>query len=235
MSAELLNVQNLSVTLQGKSILNKISFSLKEGDFAAIIGPNGAGKTILIKAILGLIPYTGDVVYNSESIAKSLTNIGYVPQRFIFDKNFPITVKELLQLRATPQNKERIMKSLQEVEMDHKVNALLGELSGGQLQRVLIAQSLINDPDLLILDEPTTGIDMEGEKDFYEIIKHQHEKHNVTILMISHEINMVHTYANKVICLNKDLRCFGKPTEAINSKVMKELYGNDFEYRLHDH
>lgn len=231
----LLTLEDVSVKLGGQQILQAVSCTINQGDFVAIIGPNGAGKTILLKAILGLIPASGSILLEGKSIEKMLPKIGYVPQRFQFDANFPITVYEFLALHNTKNSTDHIQAAIKEVEMTHKRNAPLGTLSGGQLQRVMIARSLITEPSILLLDEPTTGIDMEGEKDFYSIIKHQHQKHAMTIVMISHEINMVYKYANKVICLNKNIHCVGTPEQALEHDVLARLYGEDVDYRTHTH
>lgn len=230
-----LKAQNVSVVLNGHLILNKINFNLREGDIATIVGPNGAGKTTLLKAILGLVPYTGKISIFGEKIKKSISKIGYVPQRFSFDKTFPLTVEEFLSLTIKRKNAEAITKSLKEVEMLDYKNEMIGELSGGQLQRILIARALLHNPKILLLDEPTTGVDIEGMRTFYEIIEHVNKTKNVTIAIISHEINIVHKFSNYVLCLNKDLYCKGAPKEVITDEVLKRLYGENFELRHHSH
>lgn len=230
-----LKAQNVSVVLGGHIILNKINFALREGDIATIVGPNGAGKTTLLKAILGIIPHTGKITIFGEKIRKSISKIGYVPQRFSFDKTFPLTVEEFLSLTVKRKNAETISKSLKEVEMQNYKNKMIGELSGGQLQRILIARALLHNPKILLLDEPTTGVDIEGMRTFYEIIEHLNKNKNVTIVIISHEINIVHKFSNYVLCLNKDLYCKGAPKEVITDEVLKRLYGENFELRPHSH
>lgn len=236
MNKYIIQTKNLSVSFNANVILRNININVKEGDVVAVIGPNGSGKSTLIKAILGLVPFSGEIKILGTNIEKQLEQIGYVPQKFSFDTTFPLTVWEFLKLAANDKiKKDRILQVLTEVEMEKYQNQALGQLSGGQLQRILIARALLNDPKILFLDEPTTGIDIEGEKDFYQIIKHQNIKHNVTIIMISHEINMVYKFADQIICLNKDLICMGEPKQAITKEVMKELYGEDVDLMHHHH
>jgi ABC-type Mn2+/Zn2+ transport system ATPase subunit len=237
MNNPVIQVKNLTVTFNKDIILNNISFSIEAKEIVAIIGPNGSGKTTLIKAILDLIEHRGEVKILGQEPKKSLINIGYVPQKFEFDRTFPLTIEEFMYLtiNSSKTNKEKINLALKEVEMQNHKTKLLGQLSGGQLQRVLIAQAIINQPQILFLDEPTSGIDQGGEKSFYEIIDHLNSEHGVTIVMISHEINMVYKFATQIICLNKDLICMGAPKEMITKEVMKKLYGNETELQIHHH
>lgn len=232
----ILEVKDLSVYYGDYAAVKHVNFKLEQGEILAIIGPNGSGKSTLLKAILGLVDYTGKVKIFGKEIKQVLDKIGYVPQRFSFDETFPLTVSEFLELSHI-DNKEQARRKhvLEEVEMQRCGDKLLGELSGGQLQRVLIARALLNDPEIIFLDEATSGVDMEGEKNFYEIIRHLNEEHGLTIVLISHEINMVYKFATQVVCLNKDLVCFGETKEAITEEVMKKLYGENMEFRAHKH
>ncbi|MFA6098068.1 MAG: metal ABC transporter ATP-binding protein [Patescibacteria group bacterium] len=232
---KILEMEKVSVTLGGAVIVNNISAVVEQGEVLAIIGPNGAGKTTLVKAILGFLPFTGRIRLFGQGPQKSLQRVGYVPQRFSFDKSFPITVREFIRFSMHQKDPKRLEHSLWEVEMVSHQDKLLGDLSGGQLQRVLIARALVNKPEILFLDEPTAGIDLGGEKDFYQIMQHQNIKHHLTIIMISHEVNMVYTYATQVLCLNKDLFCFGRPKEAITQEVLKQLYSERVKITPHHH
>ena len=236
MAKDVLRIEHLSVGYNGLAILNDISFSIKEGEIAAIVGPNGSGKTTLIRAILGLTPYRGTVLVNGAPVQATLKQISYVPQRFAFDRTIPITVGEFLSMTFFGKSAHRkIDHALLEVDMKKHEHALIGDLSGGEFQRILIARALLNDPVLLFLDEATSGIDMAGEKSFYEIVSHLNKIHRTTVLLVSHEINMVYRFADQIICLNRDLICFGKPKEAVTKEVLEKLYGKDMKFQEHRH
>lgn len=235
MNKTVLEVKDMSVNLNGQVVLSNINFRMNRGEIAAVLGPNGAGKTTLIKAILGLIPYTGHIEVLGKPIKDVTKEVGYVPQNFSFDKTFPLTVCEFLHLTLKKRDRKKCTDVLREVEITDCHKKMIGELSGGQLQRVLIARALIHDPKILFLDEPTTGVDIEGLRTFYEIIEHLNKEHHVSIMMISHEINMVYTFATDVICLNKDLFCKGVPKDVITEKVLKQLYGDKFALKQHSH
>jgi len=229
----MISIRNLSVIRDGLEVLQNIHADIRAGEIVAVIGPNGAGKSTLLKCLLGFLIYTGTITIFGKRPTHALDQIGYVPQRFTFDKNFPLTVAEFLRLSCDSQ--PAIKHALKEVEMDAYHDALLGRLSGGQLQRVLIARAIANSPKLLLLDEPTTGIDLGGEKDFYEIIAHQNQQHDVTIVMVSHEVNMVYTHATHVLCLNKSVCGMGRPNETLTRDVLELLYGRDTAIRDHEH
>lgn len=235
------SVKKLTVKYDNRVILDNLSFDIPEGSITAIIGPNGSGKTTLLKALLGLIPYKGTVEILKTTSAQARTKIGYVPQRFTFDKSFPITVKEFLSFTLPANTKDKntlIDCQLQEVGMFSEKDNILGALSGGQLQRVLIARALLNNPKIIFLDEAAAGIDVKGERNFYDLIKHLNEKHGVTIIFISHEIDIVHSYATQVLCLNRQMLCFGRPDEVLNETNLKQLFDANislYQHKYHKH
>ncbi len=236
MSKELvIEAKKIGVRFADELVLKDLSFDVCAGDVVAVVGPNGAGKTTLIKAILGLFPATGSLKVFGRDVKKVLTQIGYVPQRFYFDKTFPLTVEEFLNMSLLIDEKNRVNDVLDEVSMNGSRYKLIGDLSGGQMQRVLIARALLNRPKLLILDEPTAGIDMEGESGFYDIVKEQNTKNGVTIVLISHEMNMVYKYASRVICLNKTASCMADVDERLSDEIFESVYGKDFEFKKHSH
>ncbi|RJP69178.1 MAG: metal ABC transporter ATP-binding protein [Candidatus Abyssobacteria bacterium SURF_17] len=231
---KILEIRNLTVRYNEHVILNELNFYVNTGEIVAIIGPNGSGKTTLLKAILGLIPYKGEVRIFGGPPRLALKEIGYVPQRLDFDKTFPLMVKEFLGFVKVTNRPWR-----EEVLREAGVNALmekrLGELSGGQLQRLLIARAMLKEPRLLLLDEATSGVDVAAEMTFFELIEHVNKTHGVTVMLISHEVNMVYKFATQILCLNKDLVCNGRPKEAITQEVLEKLYGKNIQFQPHEH
>ncbi|HJN85152.1 MAG TPA: metal ABC transporter ATP-binding protein [Patescibacteria group bacterium] len=232
-------VKHLTVGYDGKVVLSDLTFDIPKRKITAIIGPNGSGKSTRMKAILGIIPFQkGSVTMSGHDVDKSYGKIGYVPQRFDIDQSFPITVKELLSLAQSGAiHKDRMKEVLGEVGLNPVTvsRMLIGALSGGQMQRVLIARAIMTDPDILFLDEPATGIDVAGEQSIFELLEHLQSEHDTTIVMISHEVNLVEKHVDNVVCLNRGLVCSGPPAKALSDKVMKELYGQHYDRHDHDH
>jgi len=230
------SAKKINVQYNDFHVLNDISFDIEKGSITAIIGPNGSGKTTLIKALLGLITYQGQVKIFNRSVQSQLSKISYVPQKFDFDRNLPITVREFLDfLENTNRHKIKRTDICHEVQVHKIQDKLIGQLSGGQLQRVLFAGALLNKPQILFLDEAAAGVDIEGLGTFYELIQHVNHKHNITVVMISHEINMVYKYANQILCLNHDLICNTDPEHALTKKVIQKLYGRHTQFNPHLH
>jgi zinc transport system ATP-binding protein len=194
----------------------------------SIIGLNGSGKTTLLKSILGIYkPRTGKIIVNAAKI-------GYVPQNLFFDKTIPLSVFELLKV-YTKKSEKAIKEKLHEVDAENLINKKIGQLSGGQLQRVLIANSLLMQPDLLLLDEPTASIDIVGEKTIYDLIKKIYNYYKITIVMVSHDIHMVFDQASKILCLNRKLYCSGTPKEISKNKEFKKIFGHNLVPYTHTH
>ncbi len=222
------SVKNLTVRFGSQTILDRLNFEIEKGSITAVIGPNGSGKTTLFKAILGFIRHEGSVRVFQKPVQEVLPRISYVPQHFEFDRSLPITVNEFLSF-ASPTDASRADEVCHEVKADKLAHKLIGELSGGELQRVLIAQALIKEPDLLLLDEPSTGIDIEGAKTFYELIRHVNHEHDATIVLISHEVGIVLDLADQVLCLKNSLIADGAPRQVITKDVLKKLFGQPIE------
>jgi len=231
---KVLEVKNLKVVLNGDAIVEDINFDLEEGDVVALIGPNGSGKTTLFKALLGLVPHTGQVMWRGE------VSIGYTPQRFHIDKNLPLTVEEFLSLEMRSRRKggaiipqDNITRCLDEVGTAHLVHKRLAELSGGQLQRVLIARALVSNPNVFLFDEPTAGIDVGGEETIYVLLKRIADARHLSVMLISHDLNVVYKFADKVICINKTMTCYGAPEEVLTPEQLALLYREHTAFYKH--
>lgn len=215
--------------------LDQITFDIPHGSICALVGPNGSGKTTLLKVMIGLIsPTKGSVSVLGKPPHESRAFIGYVPQRFSFDKTFPITVFEFLHMSHPTRSKKEIVEYLHHLDMDGFADTRLGVLSGGQLQRVLICRAMLIRPAILFLDEPVSGVDIGGEQTFYELIAHLHREHNTTIIMVSHELDVVANFADLVLCVNKRLVCEGKPQHVFTAETLTELYGKEAAHYHHN-
>jgi zinc transport system ATP-binding protein len=204
---EIISVQDLSFSYQQQQVISGLSFAVKERDFIGLIGTNGAGKTTLLRMIVGLLkPTSGQIRLFGQDLNKfkAWERIGYVPQKNAFNTLFPATVREVVLSGLTGRSK--LFRKLGKADHQKAEDALLamgindlkdkriGELSGGQQQRVFLARALINSPSLLILDEPTVGIDTETQESFFHMIKHMHQHHHMTFLMVSHDLDMIRSY-----------------------------------------
>lgn len=225
---------NLRIVLDGHEILAGMTFELKRNSIAILIGPNGSGKTTLIRALMGLIPIAdGSVHLFGKKPREMRERIGYVPQRFSVDAGFPITVEEFLSLSVTRRSGRSIDKALDEVGMSASRRKLLSSLSGGQLQRVLIARALLGKPQLLFLDEPVSNVDVVGSKSIYEHLDYIRRRYDITIIIVSHEMDVVSHYADTVLCVNRELVCYGTPHEVLRSEELRRLYGEELKHFHH--
>jgi ABC-type Mn2+/Zn2+ transport system ATPase subunit len=226
----IVRINKLTISFNGIPVLEDITFDIERGDIVAIIGPNGAGKSTLVKAIMGLISTPrGNILLRSNNLKRQFPTLSYVPQRYQFDKSLPITVGEFLalSLNVSSHKDGEVDDSLSHVDMLEKKYSLLGSLSGGELQKVLIARAIITHPELIIFDEAEANIDISGSKRFLDIVEHLHEKHKTTIIMVSHEVDFVYRYATKVLCLNKTIVCYGLPSETLEPHTLHRLYGEN--------
>jgi ABC-type Mn2+/Zn2+ transport system ATPase subunit len=245
-SEKALMVSNLCVKFNDQHILENISFTVDEGSIVAIIGPNGAGKTVLVKAILGIIPHVaGSVSIFGQEVKHNNIHlkVGYVPQIIEFDRTIPITVSELLRFTVPPtysfpfitqkSEKQRIEQLLEVVGAIDIKDRRIGHLSGGELQRIMIAKAIVNNPRILFLDEPASGVDIEGQERFYDLIKRLKKERAMTIILISHDLNIVYRFADNVLCLNRRLICSGKPSEILTDEIIKSVYGEMMGAYIH--
>lgn len=224
--ASLVEVKDLSFNFGSTEVLSKITFSINKGDFVGLIGPNGSGKTTLIKLLLGLHkPLNGMIKINNTTIDNfsDWSKIGYVPQKATnFSDTFPATVEEVVLTGCLSQknfpkkysskDRELVLEFLKKVQMQDHIKNRIGELSGGQQQRVLIARALVTKPEILILDEPTTGVDQETQSNFYNLLG-ELNKEGISILLISHDLGRITRYVTKVASLNKTLDFYGSHKE----------------------
>ncbi len=223
------------VTIQRGSltILDHVTAHVPNGSCTAIIGPNGAGKTSLLMSLLGEIPYRGTVSIHPGKDGKPL-RFGYVPQRLNLDRGMPLTVMEFLVmgiqkkplwLGINPKLRDESLHLLSLVHADNLGTRKIGDLSGGELQRVLLALALRQDPELLVLDEASAGVDFRGEQLFCELLEELRQKRKFTQLMVSHDLGMVAHHATHVICLSRRVVAEGSPAQVLNSETLMELFG----------
>jgi ABC-type Mn2+/Zn2+ transport system ATPase subunit len=235
-----LEVEGLTVQLGGQTILEDVSLSIDSGEIVATIGPNGAGKTTLLKAVLGLIPGRGNVLLFGKplsALGPERAKIGYVPQRHDLDRAIPVTVEEYVGINTPSKyfSRESLSQVMREVDAERLLPRRIGQLSGGELQRVMLAMNLLHDPGLLFLDEPATGIDREGERLFYDVLENSRRKRGMAVLMVSHDFSVVYRYASRVLCINRRLICQGAPREVLNEETLERLYGHAAAvYEHHD-
>lgn len=226
----ILTVEHLFVGPALSPIIDDVSFSVKKGDALAIIGPNGAGKTTLFKALLGVVPYTGTITW------KKGIKIGYVPQRLEIETDVPLTVEEFFRLHGGGVTKEKIHELLEYVQLDPSILSVgFGEISIGQRQRLSVAWSIIGEPDVLLFDEPTADVDIYGQESIYKMISHLQEHLGLTVLIISHDLNIVYQHATAVLCLNHKKLCFGAPVDILKTELLPKLYGGDRSFYQHEH
>ena len=224
-----LTVSNLQIAYEGEQIISDLSFTVKKKDILIFLGPNGAGKTTLLRALQNLLPYQGSVSWNAEKIS-------YLPpQEFLQRQNLPpLNIEEFYAFKTSDSNiiKSMIVEvGLEESLLSHQFN----KLSTGQFQRMLIGWALLDSPDVLILDEPTSGIDIGGEETIYSLLHKFWQNQNLTILLVTHDLNIVWEYATQVICLNKQQICMGKPDEVLTPEQLKSLYGTGIKFYKHQH
>jgi zinc transport system ATP-binding protein len=228
----IVTARDIQVSFDGEIALKNVSFELEEGDSLAIIGPNGAGKSILLKTLLGMIPHQGLITWRSG------IRIGYVPQKIDADRHLPITITNLLAAKAAALSlsPKDISEAIASVGLDKRIlETSIGHLSGGQFQRALIAFALLGRPQVLILDEPTASIDKPGEEQMYELIHRLQDEYHMTIILVSHDLSFVYRYATKVLCINREGICFGKPEQALTPEVLQNLYGGPTKFFHHIH
>jgi len=223
----ILKVENLNVKLAGQVILDNLSFEVKEGDILTILGPNGAGKTVLLKALLGILPFKGKIAW------KPGIKTSYVPQRLPFIKDIPMSVAEFFKLKGA--SLKETLDILSSIGLkDDMPRKKIGDLSSGQFQRVLIGWALVSHPQVLLFDEPTTGIDASGQESVYGLLEKLGKEKNLTILLVTHDLSIVYKLGTYCLCLNKEMLCYDAPKD-LTADDLSRLYGGEVKFFQHTH
>lgn len=231
----LISASNVSVFKHQKSILKNIDIQINKNDFITIIGPNGAGKTMLLKCLMGFYkPNFGEVQ------KKNKLKIGYMPQSINVINTMPMTVENFITVRKKYDDIS-FNQVISEIDIRQLVDKQLSVLSGGEMQRVLLARSLLNNPDLLVLDEPAQNLDISGQLSFYKLIQEIYSKRDISILMVSHDLHLVMVSTKKVLCLYKHICCSGAPQQIAKDPEFLSMFGKDMANMMsiyqhsHDH
>lgn len=245
----IIEIDNLSFAYAGEKVVKNITLNIHEGDYLGIIGPNGSGKTTLLKLMLGLLkPTEGEVRLFGTPVKdfKDWYKLGYVPQKAVnFDPLFPVTVWEVVAMgrlgrrglgkSLSAADDKAIDSALDEVGMQEFRKRLIGDLSGGQQQRVFIARALATEPSVIFLDEPTTGIDVEAQEQFYSLLAKLNKERDLTLVLISHDLDVVAHETTELACINQTLVYHGEPKKFVKEDYLELLYGKNVRQVLHNH
>jgi zinc transport system ATP-binding protein len=225
----LLTVTGTNISIASRTIVKNATFSLVRNSTLALIGPNGSGKTLLLKALLGLQPHTGLITWQPG------TRLGYVPQNLSADPHLPLRARELLRAKAIvqkqPENEVEAVAAW--VGCSDLLQQRLGALSGGQLQLVLIAFALIGNPDVLLVDEPTSSLDERAEEQFLDLLKRMRRERGMTVVLVSHDLTLVRGFATHVLCLSAGQAVFGTAAEMLVPDMLERIYRQPVEFHLH--
>ena len=220
MSDALITLNNISLSHNGKNVLDDVSFKLHEGEFITLIGPNGAGKSSLIKVLLGVIRQdSGDITYTDN------IRLGYTPQTFSANPFIPISVKDFLTLNQKLDS-EFMLKTFELTGIKDLLKSPLKNLSGGELQKVLLTRALLNKPNVLILDEPAQNLDVDGQMQLYKLIQDIHQQQNCAVLMVSHDLHRVMKESTQVLCLYHHICCEGLPESILKDEKFNDLFAD---------
>ncbi|AEB60865.1 ABC transporter [Ectopseudomonas mendocina] len=234
MSDALIRLDGVAVSFNGQPVLDNVQLSVQPGEIVTLIGPNGAGKTTLVRVVLGLLqPERGSVRRTPR------LRIGYMPQKLHVDATLPLSVLRFLRL-VPGVDRQRALAALAEVGAEQVIDSPLQSISGGEMQRVLLARALLREPQLLVLDEPVQGVDVAGQAELYRLISRLRERHGCGVLMVSHDLHLVMSATDQVVCLNRHVCCSGHPEQVSGDPAFIELFGQDAKslavyHHHHDH
>jgi zinc transport system ATP-binding protein len=234
MNQPLIRLHNISVRLGGQPVLQDVQLQVDAGEIVTLIGPNGAGKTTLVRTVLGLLRADSGEVWR-----KAQLRIGYMPQKLQIDPSLPLSVLRFLRL-VPGVTRASALSALTEVGAAAVLDSPLHAVSGGELQRVLLARALLRKPELLVLDEPVQGVDVAGQADLYRLITTLRDRYRCGVLMVSHDLHLVMSTTDRVICLNQHVCCSGHPEQVSGDPAFIELFGQDARslaiyHHQHDH
>ena len=229
---DVLEVQDLGVRLGGTDVIRGVTFNLPRASCLAVIGPNGAGKTVMLRALIGALPHTGKITWAPDAV------LGYVPQKLDIDRDLPLNGRDFLRARAALAGCPGALQAeaLRSVGLpEGALTTPLGNMSGGQFQRLLIAFALLGNPNVLLLDEPAAGVDTPGQAQLNEVIHGLQDTRAMTVLLVSHDLSVVYRYADYVLCLGRHGACFGPPRSALTPEALEEVYGQPLGFHVHTH
>jgi zinc transport system ATP-binding protein len=224
-----LKVKNLTVMRDGEEIIKDLNFEVKERETLIILGPNGAGKSTLLRTLLGLLPYSGEILWSTKSI-------GYLPPQELFQRRDlpPLNIEEFFKFKNVSH--EKILNMFLAVGLESSLlERKFGAVSTGQFQRMLIAWALVDEPRVLLFDEPTSGIDVGGQETIYSLLHKFWQERNLTILLVTHDLNIVWEHGDHVLCVNRKTLCYGKPREVMTPEGLEEIYGTGIKFYKHQH
>jgi len=219
MNSDIVRLEQVNISFSGKKVVQNVSFNLHSDCITTLIGPNGAGKTTLVKTVLGLIKADSGTVWRKPDLV-----IGYVPQKLHIDSTFPLTVKRFLQISRNI-SAQAIQQAVTSVDIAGLLESSIHGLSGGEMQRVLLARALLKNPQLLVLDEPVQGVDINGQIELYQLISDIRKARGCSVLMISHDLHLVMSATDHVICMNQHICCSGHPEKITNDPSYIEMFG----------
>ena len=218
MTQPLIDLKQLTVAFDGRQVVDRVDLAIHRGDIVTVIGPNGAGKTTLIKAILGIQKPTSGSIRREKRLS-----VGYVPQHLTLEPTLPLSVRRFMMLSGEPL--DACQKALERTGVSHLLESSVHHLSGGEKQRLLLARALARHPDLLVLDEPAQGVDINGQAALYDLIRDIRNELNCGVLMVSHDLHLVMAATDRVICLNQHICCSGYPADISHDPAFIETFG----------